>query len=128
MMASGDLFLTAVVTKGRDVVNVAHLGRRATAFRQTALDWYDPVCTRQGCGHRDNLHIDHRVDWAHTKITALRWLDRLCAHDHDLKTRHGWALVPGTGKRPMVPPGHPHHPGTSKHLAAAARAGPAPPG
>jgi hypothetical protein len=27
-----------------------------------------------------------------------------------LKTHHGWALVPGTGKRDMVPPDHPSHP------------------
>ncbi|MBW8825634.1 MAG: HNH endonuclease [Acidobacteria bacterium] len=128
MAASGDLFLTAVVTRGVDVVNVAHLGRRPNAHQQTALDWYDVVCTREGCGHRDNLQVDHRVDWADTKITALRWLDWLCAHDHQLKTHHGWALVTGTGKRPMVPRGHPDHPGTSKELAAAAaRAGPDPP-
>ncbi|MBW8826688.1 MAG: hypothetical protein JF603_10130, partial [Acidobacteria bacterium] len=105
MAASGDLFLTAVVTKGVDV-----------------------VCRREGCGHRDHLQIDHRVDWAHTKITALRWLDWLCPNDHQLKTNHGWALIDGAGKRPMVPPGHPDHPGTSRDLAAAARAGPAPPG
>ncbi|MBW8827779.1 MAG: HNH endonuclease [Acidobacteria bacterium] len=127
MVASGDLFLTAVVTKGVDVVNVAHLGRRANAYQQTALELHDTVCKREGCGHRDHLQIDHRVDWAHTKITALRWLDWLCPHDHQLKTNHGWALIDGAGKRPMVPPGHPDHPGTSRDLAAA-RAGPAPPG
>ena len=54
--------------------------------------------------------IDHRVDWAHTRVTLYDWLSRLCGHDHDLKTRLGWALVDGTGKRPMVPPDHPDHP------------------
>lgn len=31
MIASGDVFLAAIVTKGKDVVNVAHLGRRPSA-------------------------------------------------------------------------------------------------
>ena len=34
----------------------------------------------------------------------------LCGHCHDLKTRYGWSLVHGTGKRPMVPPDDPRHP------------------
>jgi len=30
---------------------------------------------------------------------------------HDKKTYDGWALVAGSGKRPMVPPDDPRHPG-----------------
>ena len=37
--------------------------------------------------------------------------DRLCRHHHGLKTHQGWALVPGRGKRPFVPPDDPRHPG-----------------
>ena len=44
------------------------------------------------------------------KRTRVDETDRLCEHDHDLKTFHGWALVAGTGKRPMVPPHDPRHP------------------
>ncbi|HZP30535.1 MAG TPA: hypothetical protein VFC99_16405, partial [Acidimicrobiia bacterium] len=53
---------------------------------------------------------DHREDWAHTHLTVLEWTDRVCDHHHDLKTHHGWAFVPGHGKRPFVPPDHPDHP------------------
>ncbi|HUP69152.1 MAG TPA: hypothetical protein VM142_04980 [Acidimicrobiales bacterium] len=44
MIASGDVFLAAIVTKGQDVVNVAHLGRRPSATQRTALDWMNPGC------------------------------------------------------------------------------------
>ena len=110
MAQSGDAFLAAVVTRGHDVATVADLGRRPTAFQRTGLEWAGLVCTREGCGSSD-VEIDHRDDYAATKITALRLLDPLCRHDHKLKTYQGWALVPGVGKRPFVPPGHPQHPG-----------------
>ncbi|MGH9185390.1 MAG: hypothetical protein ACRD0U_06205, partial [Acidimicrobiales bacterium] len=110
MAQSGDAFLAAVVTHGIDVATVAHLGRRPTAYQTSALQWRDPLCTVQGCHNHWRLETDHRDDWADTKITALWALDRCCDHHHDLKTYKGWALVPGTGKRPMIPPGHPGHP------------------
>ncbi|MGI8683672.1 MAG: DUF222 domain-containing protein [Acidimicrobiales bacterium] len=121
MIASGDSFLAAVVTKGVDVVNVAHLGRRATAFQRSGLEWLSPECITLGCNAKARLEIDHRVDWADSKITMLRFLEHHCSHHHDLKTVHGWALVEGTGKRLMVPPDDPRHPRHSQK-------GPAPPG
>ena len=111
LVGSGDAFLAAVVTRGVDVATVAHLGRRPTAFQRSALEWLGLVCTREGCGSTD-VQIDHRDDWAATKITALWLLDPLCRHDHKLKTYEGWALVPGVGKRPFVPPDDPRHPAT----------------
>lgn len=110
MLASGDAFLAGVVTKGVDVVSVFHLGRRPTAYQGTALDWTSPTCTTLGCNNTSRLETDHREDWAHTKVTLLRWLERHCEHCHDFKTRHGWSLVDGTGKRPFVPPDDPRHP------------------
>lgn len=71
MMESGDPFLAAVVTKGVDVVNVAHLGRRPTAHQRTALDWLAPTCQVQGCDATVRLENDHRVDWAKSRITLL---------------------------------------------------------
>ena len=44
LMESGDPFLKAVVTKGKDVVNVTHLGRRPNAHQKSALDWMFPTC------------------------------------------------------------------------------------
>ncbi len=118
MMASGDAFLAGVVTKGVDVVSVFHLGRKPTACQSTALDWTSPTCTTLGCNNVNRLETDHREDWARTKVTLLRWLERHSEHCQDLKTRRGWALVDGKGKRPLVPPSDPRHP----------RHGPGPPG
>jgi hypothetical protein len=110
MLASGDAFLAGVVTKGVDVENVFHLGRRPTVYQETALDWLSPTCTTEGCYGTVRLETDHREDWARTKVTLLRWLERHCRSCHDRKTRLGWALVHGHGKRPMVPPDDPRHP------------------
>ncbi|MGH9137301.1 MAG: hypothetical protein ACRD0G_09685, partial [Acidimicrobiales bacterium] len=53
---------------------------------------------------------DHQTDWAQTKRTDLADLNPKCGHHHDLKTYHGWSLVPGKGRTPMVPPDDPRHP------------------
>jgi len=123
ILATGNAFLAAILTKGKKVVGVAHLGRAPTALQQSALEWKDPVCTTEGCPQVGRLERDHRVDWAQSKVTLIDWLDRVCDHCHDLKTLHGWALVEGSGKRPLVPPDDPRHP---RHQTTD-RAGPAPP-
>ncbi|MDQ6725817.1 MAG: HNH endonuclease [Actinomycetota bacterium] len=99
LIDTGDPFLAPVVTKGEEVVGVAHLGRRATAAQQTALEWLYPTCAAEGCASTTFLEIDHRVDWATSHVTVLDLLDRLCSHHHDLKTIDNWALVAGRGKR-----------------------------
>src|SRR5471030_2052420 len=106
----GDAILKLVLTKGVDVANVTHLGRSVTVAQQVALLWQGPECTRLGCTSTYRLENDHREDWVKTKHTRLDETDKLCGHDHDLKTHKGWALVAGTGKRPMVPPTDPRHP------------------
>jgi hypothetical protein len=106
----GDAVLKLVITKGVDVANVTHLGRSPTVAQQVALWWLAPECTRLGCTRTQRLENDHREDWAKTKHTRLDESDPLCGHDHDLKTHHGWALIDGNGKRPMVPPDDPRHP------------------
>jgi hypothetical protein len=123
MLATGNPFLAAIVTDGKKVVGVAHLGRAPNAWQQSALEWKDPVCTTEGCPQVGRLERDHRIDWAQSKITLIDWLDRVCDHCHDLKTLHGWALVEGSGKRPLVPPDDPRHP----RFTNCDRAGPAPP-
>ena len=110
LIDTADPFLAAVVTKGVEVVGVAHLGRRPSAHQQTALEWLHASCAAEGCDAVAGLEVDHRIDWAQTHMTAFDLLDRLCSHHHDLKTRQGWALVTGRGKRPMVPPQDPRHP------------------
>ena len=58
----------------------------------------------------------------HLYRMILDELDHVCHTHHDLHSHHGWALVAGTGKRPMVPPDDPRHPA---HDPPSARAGPA---
>jgi hypothetical protein len=110
----GESMLKLVVTKGVDVLHVTHLGRGVNTAQQIALLWQRPVCTRLGCGRRQRLENDHRIEWARVHCTQLANIEPLCSSDHDLKTRFGWALVEGTGKRPMVPPDHPDHPNSTR--------------
>jgi hypothetical protein len=119
LLAHDDPFVAAVVTRGVDVLNVAHLGRRATAVQRTALEWLSPTCAALGCTQTARLEIDHRIDWAGSYVTKVTALDPLCHHHHALKTRSNWQLVEGRGKRRMVPPDDPEHP------AHRSRAGPA---
>ena len=105
-----DPFLAAIVTKGNDVVGVAHLGRRPNAHQQSALEWLYPTCAAEGCNSLAFLENDHREDWSKTHTTIFELLDRLCSRHHDLKTTHDWALVEGRGKRAFVPPDDPRHP------------------
>jgi len=111
LLDTADPFLAAVVTKGTQVLGVAHLGRRPTAHQQTALEWLYPACPAEGCAASTWLENDYRVDWARGHRTVLELLDRLCTHHHDLKTREGWSLVAGRGKRAFVGPDDLRHPG-----------------
>jgi hypothetical protein len=105
----GEAVLKLVITHGVDVANVTHLGRGPTTAQKIALLWASPGCTVEGCW-RTRIEYDHRQPWNRTRRTRLDELDPLCEFHHDLKTRHGWALVPGHGKRAMVPPDDPRHP------------------
>jgi len=120
LIECGDPFLKAIVTKGKDVVGVAHLGRRPTAHQQSALDWLFPTCAAEGCGTRAaHLETDHRLEWSKSHFTVFQLLDRLCKFHHHLKTYQGWALVHGRGKRAFVPPGDPRHPRNDAEAPAA---------
>ncbi len=110
LLDTADPFLAAVVTAGEAVVGVAHLGRRPRAGQQTALEWLYPTCAALGCSATAFLEIDHRLEWAQSRLTVFDLLDRLCPHHHVLKTLDGWALVEGRGKRAFVAPDDPRHP------------------
>jgi hypothetical protein len=105
----GESILKLVITKGVDVLHVTHLGRGPTAAQMVALLWQNHTCIVEGCD-RTHREADHREDWADTQHTRLDELDLPCDEHHDKKTYEGWALVEGTGKRPMVPPDDPRHP------------------
>src|SRR6478735_6079809 len=102
----GDEFKAAIVADGVDIRAVVNLGRKATALQRTALDWINVGCCVTGCNRTARLEIDHTNDWATTLRTVLDDLDRMCGHDHDLKTYAGWALGPrqADGTRHLTPP------------------------
>jgi hypothetical protein len=106
----GDAVVKLVLTKGVDVANVTHLGRGPTVAQKIALWWRTPQCTQSDCTRVQRIQFDHREEWRTTHHTRLDEGDGLCGHHHDLKTYSGWALVAGTGQRPMVPPDDPRHP------------------
>ncbi|MGH9185856.1 MAG: hypothetical protein ACRD0U_08610 [Acidimicrobiales bacterium] len=123
----GESILKLVITRGADVANITHLGRGPTAARRIALLWSQPLCDVEGCGRRGRLEVDHLEPWADTHHTRLDELGHKCAHHHDLKSHYGWDMVPGVGKRPMVPPDDPRHPRHQRPPRPAGRppAGPA---
>jgi hypothetical protein len=109
----GDAIIKLVITNGVDVCNITHLGRGPTAAQRAALLWTSPTCCVEGC-YRTRIEFDHRDPWADTHHTRLDELDPLCKFHHDQKTHRGYALTPGTGKRPLVPPNDPRHPTQQK--------------
>jgi hypothetical protein len=117
LVETGDPFVAAVLTRGKALVGVAHLGRQPTAHQRSALEWLYPSCAARNCQAQAHLQADHRIDWARTHYTAFDLLDLLCWHHHDLKTRANWALVEGTGKRDFVPPSDPRHPWSARPRA-----------
>jgi hypothetical protein len=110
LMLSGQVQIAYALTRATRVEGVYHQRRHATAAQKTALEFLYPECAVAGCNARLGLEDDHRVDWRKTRYTVLDLLDRLCGHHHGLKTREGWGLVDGTGKRPFVAPTDPRHP------------------
>ncbi len=87
MINTGDAVLKAVVTRGVDVVSVAHLGRHPTVAQRTAMQWLDLICVEDGCGQRAFHEIDHTLPWATNRITLLQLLQPLCKVHHRLKSR-----------------------------------------
>ncbi|HEV3130319.1 MAG TPA: DUF222 domain-containing protein [Acidimicrobiales bacterium] len=109
ILEQGDTFLAAVITRGRQVCGVAHLGRRPTAAQVSGLQWLYPTCAVEGCSAMAR-QWDHRDDWSRTHRTPFDGLDGYCCHHHDLKTYDGWGLAEGVGKRAFVAPDDPRHP------------------
>jgi hypothetical protein len=110
LMASDQARLVTLLTKGEEVRAVHRPRRHPNESQRSALEFLYPLCAVRGCNTRLGLDADHRVDWAKTHYTVLDYLDHLCWHHHQLKTRSGWALVDGHGKRDFVPPNDPRHP------------------
>ena len=82
-----------VLTRGREITHVAHLGRSGDTFLKTAIDWHDPVCAIDGCTVATNLEVHHIETIADGGATSLEQVLRLCGHHHDCITYRGFRLV-----------------------------------
>ncbi len=121
---ASDAVLEALVTKGVDVVAVAHAGRSVTAAQRRALEQRDPTCVVVGCGLSQGLEIDHVDGWALTRTTTIERLARLCRWHHHLKTYCGYRLDGSPGSWQLVAPEHPPDDGDGDR----GDGGPGPPG
>lgn len=101
---SEDAVLKVVLTRGVDVVGVAHGGRTIPAHLRSALEIRDPKCIVPRCDIRRNLEIDHRNTWSRTQVTKLDDLARLCPHHHYQKTFLGYTYRGGPGTWRWIPP------------------------
>ena len=109
-----------ILTRGRDITHVAHLGRNADTYLKTAIEWRDPVCAIDGCTVATNLEDHHIEAIADGGVTSLEQYLRLCGHHHDLITYHrhrlvgshaiGWHLEPPDPPDPRDAPGGPDPP------------------
>lgn len=104
---ASDAYLSAILTDGKDVQAVSHLGRTIPAHLRTALMERDPGCVVPGCVEKGPFEIDHVKPVAEGGETSLSNLARLCHHHHYLKTFHGHRLRGGPGRWSWVGPNGP---------------------
>jgi hypothetical protein len=83
----------AVLTKGRDVTRIAHLGRSGDTFLKAAVEWRDSHCVIAGCDRSDYLETHHVDLVSRGGISSMEKMVRLCGHHHDL--HHGGHPITG---------------------------------
>ena len=101
---SEDAYLKVLLTKGVDVVAVAHAGRAIPDHLRSALDVRDPKCIVPRCDVRRNLEKDHRSAFGRTQVTKLDELAHLCKWHHYMKTCLGYTYRGGPGTWEWIPP------------------------
>ena len=101
---SEDAILKVLLTKGVDVVAVAHGGYTIPSHLRTALEVRDPKCIVPGCDVRRRLQKDHRNAFGRTQVTKLEDLAHLCRFHHYLKTFCGYTYRGGPGHWQWIPP------------------------
>jgi hypothetical protein len=99
-----DSILKVLVTKGVDVMTVAHAGYTIPAHLRSALDVRDPKCIVPGCDEWRNLQKDHRNTYGRTQVTKLEDLAHLCRFHHYLKTFCGYTYRGAPGTWEWIPP------------------------
>jgi hypothetical protein len=106
-----DAFIKAVVTNGKEILSVAHLGRHLPAELRTALalgpppDFQGARCAVEGCGRRYGLEVDHVVPFSESGPTRYDNLQMLCKPHHWRKTEddRASATKPWSGPPPPAP-------------------------
>jgi uncharacterized protein DUF222 len=101
---SQDAILKVLITKGVDVVTVAHASYTIPAHLRSALDVRDPKCIVPGCDAGRRLQKDHRNTFSRTGITKLEDLAHLCPWHHYQKTFLGYTYRGGPGTWEWIPP------------------------
>lgn len=86
-IASEHPLVDAVLTKGRDVTRIAHLGRSGDTFLKAAVEWRDSHCVIAGCDRTDYLETHHVDLVSRGGISSMEKMVRLCGHHHDLHHR-----------------------------------------
>ena len=99
-----DAILKVLLTKGVDVMAVAHGGRTIPAHLRTALEVRDRKCIVPRCDRKVDLQIDHRNSFGRTQVTKLEDLALLCGWHHYLKTFLGYTYRGGPGTWEWIPP------------------------
>ena len=100
----GSAWAKLVITKGRDIRTICHLGRTINSHLRSALEVRDPVCVVPGCNASLNLEIDHIVAVNDHGPTCLDNLVRLCPYHHDQKTYDGYTITHTDGHWHWHPP------------------------
>jgi 5-methylcytosine-specific restriction endonuclease McrA len=89
----GNAWAKVIISKGKDIVSVTHLGRTIPAHLETALSRRDTVCQVPGCGVRNGLERDHIIPISEGGPTELANLVKLCRRHHFTKTYGRFRLV-----------------------------------
>jgi uncharacterized protein DUF222 len=105
-----DAILKVIVTKGTEIIAVAHAGRTIPAHVRTALECRDPKCIVPHCDVRRGLEIDHHGPWAATRDTSMENMARLCPWHHYQKSHLGYTYRGGPGTWAWIPPEIPTDP------------------
>jgi hypothetical protein len=101
---SEDAILKVLLTKGVDVVAVAHPGYTIPAHLRSAVEVRDQKCIVPRCDNRRDLQTDHRNTFGRTRVTKLEDLGRLCKWHHYQKTFLGYTYRGGPGTWQWIPP------------------------
>ena len=83
----------AILTRGRDVLRVAKLGRSGDTYIKAAIEWRDTHCAIAGCERTEHLQNHHRIPVSRGGETSLEMSLPLCGFHHDRHHHHGYTIT-----------------------------------